>query len=306
MFKKYMHVEKFGNNAVQGIELGECLIMPKIDGINASVWLVDGVVHAGSRNRELSAEHDKAGFFAFAKNNKNIKKMLTMNPGLRLYGEWLVPHSLKTYTGRAWQLLDARFNFLRHFYVFDVLDDVTETFLPYNIYQPLLEEYRIDYIPAMSIINNASYDNLLVELENFKFLIRDGEGFGEGIVIKNYDFTNDLGRTVWAKIVSNVFKERHLKEMGPTEKKIRETIEQKIADRYVDSHLISKVYAKIVNEEKGWNSKYIPRLLNTVYYDLINEELWDIVKKMKNPTIDFKVLFGLVVVKIKLLKPELF
>jgi len=56
----------------------------------------------------------------------------------------------------------------------------------------------------------------------------------------------------------------------------------------------------------GWSSKYIPRLLGIVFYDLVNEELWNIIKKKKNPTINFKTLNILTVLKIKEIKPELF
>ena len=38
-FKKYQHVERFGNIEVEGIELGKCYIFPKIDGTNASIWI---------------------------------------------------------------------------------------------------------------------------------------------------------------------------------------------------------------------------------------------------------------------------
>lgn len=298
MFKQYMHIERFGNDGVQGIEFGTCVIMPKIDGTNASVWVENGIIHAGSRKREISKEKDNAGFFEFATHDKRIELffMAIENCNLRLFGEWLVPHSLKTYEEDAW----------RRFYIFDVFDDTGERFLSYEEYQPLLNEFGLDYIPAMSTIKNATYDNLLIEIENNKFLIRDGEGFGEGIVIKNYNFKNRFGRTIWAKIVSNQFKSKHLKSMGPTDKKFKEMVEQKIVDEFIDNHFVEKVYAKIVNECEGWNSKYIPRLLNTVFYDLINEEIWDIIKKFKNPTIDFRRLQGLITAKIKELKPELF
>lgn len=60
-FKKYMHVERFGNDEVQGIELGGCHLFSKLDGTNASVWWNDGL-NAGSRKRHLSIEDDNAGF----------------------------------------------------------------------------------------------------------------------------------------------------------------------------------------------------------------------------------------------------
>jgi len=294
-FEKYMHVERFGNDEVQGIELGDCYVFPKLDGTNASLWW-DGGLRAGSRNRELELDNDNAGFFNWAFLQQKFECFFDAYPGIRLYGEWLVPHSLKTYQETAW----------RNFYVFDVQPSDSDEFRPYEVYKEYLEKFDIGYIPAISIIKNASYENLLIELENNKFLIRDGEGSGEGIVIKNYGFKNRFGRTIWAKIVTNSFKEKHIKEMGPQVKTLNKMAEQTICDEYVSKHLVDKVYAKIVNEMEGWNSKYIPRLLQTVFYDLVNEETWNFVKKLKNPTINFQTLNTLAIMKIKEIKPELF
>lgn len=295
-FKKYMHIEKYGNDEVQGIELGQCFIFPKIDGTNGSVWVKDGELQAGSRSRQLSVDNDNAGFCDWVENGGHkLKEFFEENPNLRLFGEWLVPHSLCTYRKDAWN----------RFYVFDVYDDVNEYYLPYNSYQPILEKYKLDYIPPICVAENVAYDNLLHELKNNVFLIEEGKGYGEGIVVKNYNFKNRFGRTVWAKVVANEFKEQQAKAQ-PTNKKFKDYIEQKIVDDYVTDHLVNKTYAKIVNECEGWNSKYIPRLLSTVFYDLVNEELWNAIKKLKNPTIDFKRLQQLTIIKIKELKPELF
>ena len=35
-FRQYMHIERFGNEEVLGIELGESYVFPKLDGTNAS------------------------------------------------------------------------------------------------------------------------------------------------------------------------------------------------------------------------------------------------------------------------------
>ena len=294
MFKKYLHLEKFGNDEVDSIQFGECYIFPKLDGTNGSVWFDDGI-HAGSRTRELSLESDNAGFYAAMKDDERLQKFFKHHPMITLYGEWLCSHILKTYQDDAW----------RKFYIFDVYNRDNESFIPYPDYQPHMESFGLDYIPCQSVIRNPTEDQLLVELENNKFLIKEGCGYGEGIVIKNYAYKNRFGRYCCAKIVSNQFKEKHRKAMGPTVKNLSKMIEQEIIDNYVDSHLVEKVYAKIKNES-GWNSKMIPRLLSTVFHDLITEEIWDIVKKMKNPTIDFKALNQLCIIKIKELKPELF
>lgn len=293
-FKRYMHVERFGKTAVEGIEIGTCYIFPKLDGTNASIWK-EGSVMAGSRNKQLSIIQDNAGFCSWVNNFKGcsiFKDKLTW----RLYGEWLVPHTLKTYREDAW----------RKFYVFDVFDDSTGEYIKYDEYLPIIEKHGFDFIQPISIIKNPTYENLLHELENNKFLIRDGSGIGEGIVVKNYGYQNKFGKTIWAKIVHDTFRKTCLDKKGSYVKILNKMVEEEFCDMYVTKHLIEKVYAKIVNVNGGWSSKDIPRLLQTVFYDLVTEEVWDFVKKKKLPTINFKTLNTLTVIKIKEIKPELF
>jgi hypothetical protein len=298
-FRQYMHIERFGNDDVQGIELGGCYIFPKIDGTNASIWWTPDGLQAGSRKRHLSLESDNAGFYEWVLNgNHNISDFFIThkyNKELRLYGEWLVPHALKTYRADTWRKL----------YVFDVYHDLDHRYLSYDEYKPILDEFQIEYIPPLCIMNNATYDNIMVELENNTYLIQENMGKGEGVVIKNYGYQNRYGRTVWAKIVANEFKDKHRKDQ-PTVKNMKQMIEQQICDDYISKHLVDKIYAKIVNEMNGWNSRYIKRLLGTVFHDLVNEEIWAAITKMKYPIINFRTLNTLAINKIKQLKPELF
>lgn len=295
-FMKYMHVERYGNDEVQGIELGRCYVFPKLDGTNASVWMDNEEVRCGSRNRELSLDEDNAGFCLAMQNDDNVIAALYGVPNIRLYGEWLVPHSLKTYREDAW----------RKFYIFDVWSDELQRLMSYDEYSALLEPFGLNVVRPMAVIKNATYENLLHEVNQNGFLIVDGKGVGEGVVIKNYEFKNRFGRQVWAKIVTNEFKEKNKEAFGHKEIVGSKMVEQEIADRFITEHLVNKVFAKITTECEGWNSKYIPRLLNTVYHDLIAEELWDIVKQMKNPTINFKTLATICTMKVKETKPELF
>lgn len=310
-FVKYQHLERFGTSEVLNIELGECYVFPKIDGTNASVWaetsgLYTVDIKAGSRNRELSLEKDNAGFYEWVLNQKNIHNFLIDNPHLRLFGEWLVPHSLKTYRENAW----------RNFYVFDVCRVKPESerthegddhlvYLKYDEYKPLLEKYDIQYVPPIAVINKGTYELFIDQLAKNVFLIEDGKGAGEGIVIKNYDFRNRFNRNTFAKIVTSEFKEKHAKEMGGSVIKGSDLIEEKIADEFVTKALCEKVYSKIENEG-GWSSKMIPRLLNTVYYDLIKEDAWEFVKKHKNPSINFGTLQHFTFKKVKENLPHVF
>lgn len=292
-FKKYQHLERFGTTEVQGIEFGDCYVFPKIDGTNGSLWWNEGVLQAGSRRRHLTLEDDNAGFYEWAINQENLYAFFIENSKVTLYGEWLVPHALKTYRENAW----------RKFYVFDVVCD--GNYLTYDEYQPLLESYNIDYIPYIAKIKNGTYEQFIKQLEHNVFLIEDGKGVGEGIVIKNYNYTNKYGRVVWAKIVTSEFKERHAKVHGGHEIKGKKLVEEEIANKYVTSALCEKVLAKIENDG-GFSSKQIPRLLNTVYYDLVNEEVWNFIKEHKNPRIDFKTLQHFSFSKTKECLPNIF
>lgn len=134
-FKKYQHIGRFGTDEVDGIQYGECLVFYKIDGSNGSVWLgEDGEIKAGSRTRELTLENDNAGFYEYILSNGRIKEYLLKHPNHRLFGEWLVKHSLKTYRDDSWG----------KFYIFDVCldrDDGELEYLPYDFYQSWLVEH---------------------------------------------------------------------------------------------------------------------------------------------------------------------
>lgn len=293
-FKKYTHIERLGTTEVLGISLGTSYIFPKLDGTNSSVWLDEkGEIQAGSRNRHLTLEKDNAGFYAWVKEQENIIQYLKENPTHRLYGEWLVPHSLKTYNKEAWN----------KFYVFDV--EKNGEYLHYDIYNHLLTGKSIDFILPICIIENASYQQLINQLNKNVFLIEDGKGLGEGIVIKNYEFKNQYKSKAYAKIVTSEFKEKHTKTMGAPNIKGSKLVEEEIAKEFVTTALVEKVYAKIENETE-FNSKSIARLLNTVFYDIVKEETWNFIKKHKNPVINFKTLQHFVYNEVKFKNPNLF
>ena len=77
--------------------------------------------------------------------------------------------------------------------------------------------------------------------------------------------------------------------MGAPEVSKRQ-IEDDIAEEYTTTALCEKVLAKLQNSEEGFNNRRIPESLNTIYYDIIVEETWDMLKKFNNPTINYKIL----------------
>jgi hypothetical protein len=296
-FNKYMHIERYGTDEVDSIEIGTVYIFPKLDGTNGQVWKNDtGAICAGSRKRELSFNQDNAGFYNEIVKNEKIISFIENYPNLRLYGEWLVPHSLKTYVDTAW----------RKFYIFDIENMETEKLLKFEEYEPMLKKFELDYVPCIAIIKNSNEEQLYKQLEKNTFLIKDGQGFGEGIVIKNYDFINKYNSQVWAKIVTNEFKIKHNKEMGAPIFSGKENIEITIVNKYCTDVFIDKTFNKIKQIENSWSSKMIPRLLQTIYHDFVIEETWNYLRFFKNPKINFKLLQKYIINKVKEVKPEIF
>ena len=296
-YKRYLHIERLGNDEVEDILFGTVQLTTKIDGTNSVVWLNDeGQVCFGSRNRELTLETDNAGFMAKYLKDGRLTKVLHEHPNWIIYGEYLVKHTIKYYRPEAWG----------GFYIFDVYDIETERYLDYYEWKDVIEEAGLDYIPVFAVLKNPSLEELQHQLDNANFLLPDSEvGHGEGIVIKNPNYRNKYGRQAYAKIVRTEFKEKFHKVMGPIEK---ETVyvESAIVDKYITRTLCEKEKAKIELQVGAWNNKLIPRLLNTVWYCLVDEEMWHIVKEFKMPKIDFKLMNKFCIAKVKELMPELF
>ena len=307
-FQKYIHLERFGTDEVDGINIGECHVFPKIDGTNASVWWGGDRLLCGSRNRLLSLDNDNAGFMAWAIQQPHIAELCRERPHLILYGEWLVPHSLNTYRDDAW----------RQFYVFDVYDRSREEFVHYDVYSQLLSQRGIQFIPCSLKTRNPTYELLLDATQKNTYLLQEGKGAGEGVVIKQYGWKNRFGRTVWAKLITNTFRDKHVEVMGGAVINLK-LLEEQIAEEFLTEHTVEKIIAKIRLSkvspdavlaggvaEASFAARDIPQLLGMAYHDLVSEEIWEIVKKHKNPKIDFKTLNHCAIARVKQLKPELF
>ena len=295
-FQEYLHIENLNNIEVEGILKGYCHLFSKLDGTNGSLWSDNGVIKAGSRKRELSILSDNAGFNQWTIHCPQIRDFFAASGDrYRLFGEWLVPHYLRTYLDEAW----------RKFYIFDVYDRQKHKYLPHVEYKTILDPFGLNVIPCTKTVLSPTQDYLTDIVNSNDYLIKEGFGLGEGIVIKNYDFINKYGRFTYAKIVRNECRQRQgkIKQKNHLQEN---QLEEIIIDKHITSMVCNKAYAKIVNETDGWSSKHIGRLLNTVFHDLVVEETWNILKKFKNPTIDFKHLQRLCTQKIKELKSELF
>jgi len=315
-FRRYDSLARLGHGPAEGIEIGTVHVFPKLDGTNASAWWnsIENLPMGGSRNRELSLENDNAGFYNWLRSEAgdNLAVFLEENPNLIVYGEWMVPHTLKTYREEVWH----------KFWVFDVYDRVAHRYLPYERYEEMLRPFHPHIIEPLCTIWNPSQDQLKAQVEVNTYLIAQGAGLGEGVVLKNYAWYKY--QAAWAKVVRNEFKEDNARAFGVPKKTGEFQVEFAIAEEFVTPHLVGKTRAKVLLEvaneqgeditepnwqqkvESTYRGKVIPQLLGRVYHDLVVEEIWSILKKHKGATINFKTLLGHVTLQTKKLAADLF
>jgi hypothetical protein len=277
-FKSYPKIHRLGKTEVENILCGHCYVQEKIDGANTSIWLEDGDIKIGSRKQ--MREDGFNGFREYVDGHNGIKQMLTENPDYRLYGEWLVRHTIP-YRETAY----------KKFYLFDIFiggDRITIDEV-YNI----ANEYGIETPKLFGYIKNPT-----TELLN-SFLGKSELGEqGEGIVIKNMDYINAFGRCVYAKLVTEKFKETNSIVFGGNNKHSDTYYEMYVVNKYITLSRVTKICNKLqpIIDEK-LDMKHIPRIVNTVYNDMLTEEIWDIQKKVVS--LNFKKLKRLALLKIK-------
>jgi hypothetical protein len=278
-FTKYQHIERLNHQAVAGILNGKCYIFPKLDGTNGSVWYDNGKICAGSRNRVLTLENDNAGFYAYVLQNEAINKYFDdiNNQSTILYGEWLVPHSVKNYRSTAW----------RKFYIFDILETNDNKYIRFDLYQPRLEHFGLDYIHCLGVLENPTTDDIEFAANHNNYLMERYSDTGEGVVIKNYDYVNQYGKVIWAKFIHNEFV--NVFKTGEKQKS-KLSVEQKIIDKYCTESEVIKEYYKLVLTEKHFDNKHWLEILNRVYHNILTDNIIDIISKFKTPIIDFKHL----------------
>ena len=319
-FRKFDHVERLGHPEVRDLTIGLVHVFPKLDGTNGAVWLDDlGNVQCSSRNRVLSLEQDNHGFCEWIHGDDpkavGLREYCRQNPDDVVYGEWMIPHTLKTYRAEVWN----------HFWIFDIFDRVKGRYESWEDYGENLQFQELDVIEPICTIQNPGDEQLQMQVETNTYLIADGAGLGEGVVVKNYLWENVHGRQPWAKIVRNEFKERNKRAFGVTHKEGARVVEAEIAACYCTPAFVGKTRAKVVAEvanEKGidlvanpnaqsdieheYRHKVIPQLLGRAFHDLVVEESWTFVKKWKNPTINFKLLQSHVIAKVKEFARDMF
>jgi len=287
MFKRYPKVHRLGKEETDGILSGDVHVEEKIDGANAQIWIEDGKIAIGSRNNTLCSDVMNPvegnnyfnGFLEYVAGHEGIKALLTERPRLRLYGEWLVKHTIH-YTET---------NF-KHFYLFDIsliTDKDKEDCMPKYDVRDYAKHYGIRTPNYHGMITNPTEEQLM------EFVGKSTIGVeGEGIVLKNEEFIDKFGDNTYAKIVTQNFKENNGITFGGNNKHSDTYHEMWVVNKFMTLARVQKIMQKLQPlEEKKLDLEHIPRIINTAYHDMLTEEIWAIAKKV--PALDFKRLCNL-------------
>lgn len=270
VFNKYMHVERLteGNSEIDGILNGEVYIYPKLDGSNHCIWWDDdvGEVRCASRNHVLTPDRDSTKFVQtyFLSHKVNAVAMATEYYNMTFYGEFMRPHVIKDYADRVWD----------DWFVFDVYDRNEHRWLSFEEYQPMLDKYKVSYIPPMKKMDSPSIADVYACVDDNHFMMMN-DAVGEGIVIKNYAFVNVYGRTTWAKVVRDEFRVAY--RSTPEERGEDVSIENKIISQYLNSDFIEKEYHKFVDEYGEWSDKMIPSFIKHVIREWWADYSYDVI-----------------------------
>ncbi|WJV20790.1 RNA ligase family protein [Rossellomorea marisflavi] len=266
--KKYTKVVRYGKQATKATleNNADIVIMEKLDGANASFKLEDGEIKCFSRNTELSNEDGLRGFYQWV--HQNISKH-DLPEGIIFYGEWLVKHKLD---------YGANEN---QFYLFDIYDEETEKYVPFNIVEKTADMLELKTVPVF-------YKGQFQSLEHIQSFVGKshlGE-IGEGVVVKNYKYEDKHGVQLFTKFVSDEFAEKQ------QVKKHRVSPSVDLLDDFVGSYLtearVNKIIHKMVDEnilEEDFDLTDMGTILKNaggrVYEDIISEELDDLLKHVK-------------------------
>ena len=292
-YKSFIHVERLDDTKIDVAAFlnGTVYCFPKLDGTNAVVWADEsGNIHCGSRKREVTIEHDNANFmnwFSTDASTEKLRDFLVQNPNLIVYGEWLNGVDGAKQAGSIKQYLTPGF------WVIGMFDTDAGNYLYYDIYAHLLEGIYDQIDRPVAILNNPKKEDIINLLTDNHFNLPDDVN-GEGIVCWNYDFCDKFGHFQVAKIVAQEFLEHKGTSQKFKQPQVREGLEQDIVNAFVSSADCEKCKQKVMimfNLDSWDNSgKNIGAFLNLLYNDLIEEEMVSIVKRFKNPVIDFAIL----------------
>lgn len=285
---KYVDIERMKEKYAVAFTQGEKItVSVKIDGANASFTYDPNTasIKAFSRKTELDESNTLRGFWNLTQQFPiDVVKSVTQDGRYVIYGEWLVPHTVK-YAESMY----------KKFYMFDIYDTVSEHYMPHSFTYGAYEMLKalgcdIEFVPILFTGAFTSWDDLM------KYVGVSHTGASpcdEGIVVKTQCRLEDAHSSKspkYLKIVAEKFSEvqqDHQKSVDPEALKAKAEVEAFVASIATERRA-EKIIEKMIDNEIipiDWDehdmktiAKNIPRLM---YEDCLKEE-HDFVIKCEN------------------------
>jgi hypothetical protein len=189
-FRKYNSIERYGKSDTTDAIIGKrIVVMEKIDGANASFTYDGDEIGFFSRNNKLTEKNRLRGFYDWGLKTLDV---YSLNEDYIYYGEWLVSHYVK-YAPEAY--LD--------FYLFDIFDKKSESYVDFEIVKSEAERIGLK-------MPKVFFEGVVDNIEELNKYVGESDialEYGEGIVVKNYNYPTKHASHVFVKIVSEKFKE---------------------------------------------------------------------------------------------------
>lgn len=274
-FKPYPKIHRLGKDETMSLSGsildGTVYVQEKLDGANASIWMDDeGNIRCGSRTQDVT-EKPFNGFPEYVLGHDGIRAYLRANPLHRLYGEWLVRHTVG-YNETSY----------RKFYLFDIELAHGENMEIQTMYMEA-ETYGIETAHFVGKFENPTPQ----QVEAYCGKSQYGQK-GEGVVIKNPSFRNKFGDPCHAKIVTQEFKEDNGVTFGGNNKDSDTYEEMYTVNKYMTLERVRKIVQKIEAIDGKAKLSDIPKVQSMAYHDMLVEEIWEISQKKK--VVDFAKL----------------
>lgn len=278
--KKYVDIERMKEKYFEAFSAGENItVSVKIDGANASFTYDPDTASnkAFSRKTELDESNTLRGFWNLTQQFPiDVVKSVTQDGRYVIYGEWLVPHTVK-YPEPMY----------KKFYMFDIYDTVSEHYMPHSFTYGAYEKLKalgcdIEFVPILFTGTFTSWDDLM------KYVGISHTGASpcdEGIVVKSQDRLNDADNSKspkYIKIVAKEFSEVHQskpqKDIDP-EKLAKRQADEVLATTIVTERRVQKTLEKLIDDtllKPDWDEYDLGYLVKTapklVYEDCKKEE----------------------------------
>jgi len=265
-FIRYPKIYRLGHEKNRGIfERGIVYVTEKVDGANFRFMNDGGRLRYGSRRRELTGVDDVGQF------RRAVEKVLEFEPGDLHEGwvyfvEYMIPHTIQYDWNRTPLFLGI-----------DIWNG--EKWLSYDEAEKEFARLGIEIVPLVDVRDVSEIDEHYLDKVIPKSKYYNGEA--EGVVFKNYDLQ------IFAKLVSERFKERNEKVFGKSKKKARqEGCEAYLLEKYVPPRRVEKVIQALVDEGYRLSMELMTVLPRRVLEDVIEEEGAEIFRE--NCTVDFR------------------